>query len=67
MYLARRRGVLVTKEELLDSVWGGRFVSESALATRIKAARRATGDDGATQSVIRTVHGRGYTFVAEVR
>jgi DNA-binding winged helix-turn-helix (wHTH) protein len=67
MYLANRRGLLVSKEELLDNVWGGQFVTESALTTRIKAARRATGDDGSTQLVIRTVHGRGYTFVADVR
>jgi predicted ATPase/DNA-binding winged helix-turn-helix (wHTH) protein len=65
-YLANRRGLLVSKEELLDNVWGGQFVTESALTTRIKAARRATGDDGSTQLVIRTVHGRGYTFVADV-
>jgi class 3 adenylate cyclase/DNA-binding winged helix-turn-helix (wHTH) protein len=57
---------LVTKEELLDSVWGDRFVSESALTSRIKAARRAVGDDGHRQEVIRTVHGRGYRFVAPV-
>jgi predicted ATPase/DNA-binding winged helix-turn-helix (wHTH) protein len=65
-YLANRRGLLVSKEELLDNVWGGQFVTESALTTRIKTARRATGDDGATQLVIRTVHGRGYIFVADV-
>jgi len=66
VYLATNRGRVVTKDELLDSVWGDRFVSESALTTRIKSARRAVGDDGATQGVIRTVHGRGYEFVAEV-
>ncbi len=64
-HLAIRRGTLVTKEELLDEVWGDRFVSDSALSSRIKAARQATGDDGRTQRVIRTVHGRGFTFVAE--
>jgi DNA-binding winged helix-turn-helix (wHTH) protein len=41
-------------------------VSESALTSRIKAARQAVGDDGTAQAVIRTVHGRGYEFVAEV-
>src|SRR5690606_29282530 len=54
------------KEELLDEVWGDRFVSESALTSRIKAARRAVGDDGKRQAVIRTLHGRGYRFVADV-
>jgi pimeloyl-ACP methyl ester carboxylesterase len=53
----------VSKEELFDSVWGGRFVSEAALTSRIKAARRALGDDGESQRLIRTVRGRGYQFV----
>jgi pimeloyl-ACP methyl ester carboxylesterase/DNA-binding winged helix-turn-helix (wHTH) protein len=53
----------VSKEELFDSVWGGRFVSEAALTSRIKAARRALGDDGESQRFIRTVRGRGYQFV----
>lgn len=54
---------VVTKEELFDSVWGGRFVGEAALTSRIKAARRALGDDGEAQRYIRTVRGRGYQFV----
>lgn len=53
----------VSKEELFDSVWGGRFVGEAALTSRIKAARRALGDDGESQLYIRTVRGRGYQFV----
>ena len=53
----------VSKEELFDSVWGGRFVGEAALTSRIKAARRALGDDGESQRFIRTVRGRGYQFV----
>ena len=64
--LIERRGHMVTKEELLDIVWGDRFVSESALTSRIKSARRAVGDDGSTQRIIRTVHGKGYEFVAPV-
>ena len=66
-YLVERRDRVVTKEELLDNIWGDRFVSESALTSRLKSARRAVGDDGKAQAVIRTVHGRGYRFVAEVR
>jgi DNA-binding winged helix-turn-helix (wHTH) protein/predicted ATPase len=62
-YLVAHRDRLVTKEELLDNVWGDRFVSESALTSRIKAARRAIGDDGSRQHLIRTAHGRGYRFV----
>jgi DNA-binding winged helix-turn-helix (wHTH) protein len=66
-YLVRNRGRLVTKAELLDEVWGSRFVSESALTSRVKAARRAVGDSGREQRVIRTVHGRGYEFLAPVQ
>lgn len=66
-HLVAQRDRVVPKEELLDRVWGDRFVSESALTSRIKAARRVIGDDGAAQRSIRTVHGRGYRFVAEVR
>jgi pimeloyl-ACP methyl ester carboxylesterase/DNA-binding winged helix-turn-helix (wHTH) protein len=65
-FLVRHRDRVVTKEELLDAVWGDRFVSESALTSRIKAVRRAVGDTGRDQRVIRTVHGRGYQFVAEL-
>ena len=65
-HLIEHRDRVVTKHELLDEVWDN-FVTESALTTRIKAARRAVGDDGRAQRVIRTIHGRGYRFVAEVR
>ena len=65
--LVRQRHRLVPKEELLDEVWHTRFVTESALSSRIKSARRAIGDDGRAQRLIRTVHGRGYQFVGEVR
>jgi len=66
LYLVEQRGRLVTKEELLDNVWGDRFVSESALTTRIKQARRAVDDDGRSQYAIKTVHGRGYRFIPPV-
>ena len=56
----------VSKEELFESVWGGRFVGEAALTSRIKAARRALGDDGESQRYIATVRGRGYRFVGAV-
>jgi len=65
--LVERRGQVVLKGELLDQVWGDRFVSESALTTQIKFVRQAVGDDGSAQHIIRTVHGRGYEFVAEVK
>lgn len=65
-HLARNHDRVVTKEELLDVVWGDRFVSESALTSRIRAARAAVGDDGRAQRVIRTVHGRGYAWACPV-
>jgi pimeloyl-ACP methyl ester carboxylesterase len=65
-HLLAHRDRVVPKEELIDAVWGDRFVSESALTTRIKQARQAVGDDGQSQRVIKTVHGRGYRFVAPV-
>ncbi len=64
--LIDRHGQVVRKEEILDEVWGDRFVSESALTSRIKSARRAVGDDGSRQAVIRTVHGKGYEFIATI-
>ena len=65
-YLIANRDRLVAKTELLDAIWGDRFVSESALTSRLKEARRAVGDDGQRQEIIATVHGRGYRFVADV-
>src|SRR3954452_18280882 len=65
-FLVQRRGTVVRKEELLDEIWGGRFVSESALTTRIKAVRQAVDDDGSRQAIIRTVHGKGYEFIAAI-
>ena len=65
-HLVRHRERVVPKTELLDTVWGDRFVSESTLTSRIKVARQVVGDDGIMQSVIKTVHGRGYRWVADV-
>ncbi len=65
-YLLAHRDRVVPKPELLDEVWGDQFVSESSLTTRIKEVRRAVGDDGARQSIVRNYRGRGYRFVAEV-
>ncbi len=66
VHLVTNRDRVVPKVELLDVVWGNRFVSDSALTSRLKDARRAVGDDGQQQSVIATVHGVGYRFVAPV-
>ncbi|MEJ2107868.1 MAG: winged helix-turn-helix domain-containing protein [Acidiferrobacteraceae bacterium] len=66
VYLARNRGRVVSRRELLDELWAGKVVTESTLSSRIKAARQAVGDSGQAQQCIATVHGRGYRFVAEV-
>jgi DNA-binding winged helix-turn-helix (wHTH) protein len=66
VYLLRHRERVVPKTELLDQIWGNRFVSESALSSRIKSARRAVGDTGRDQRIIQTIYGRGYRFVADV-
>ena len=65
-HLVLNRERVVPKTELLDAIWGDRFVSESTLSSRIKAARRVVGDDGDLQRVIKTVHGRGFRWVAGV-
>jgi TolB-like protein len=65
-YLARNPGRLITKDELIEAIWKGRIVSESALTSRIKSARQAIGDDGARQQWIKTVHGRGVRFLGAV-
>lgn len=57
---------LIGKDEIIEKIWGGRIVSEATVTTRIKSARRALGDDGAQQRFIRTVHKKGYRFLAEV-
>ncbi len=66
VYLAENHHRVVPKTELFDEIWGSRFVSESALTSRIRSARSAVGDDGRRQEVIRTAHGTGYQFVAEL-
>ncbi len=67
VYLIRNRDRVVTKDDLLEGVWGGRIVSESTLTSRINAARRAIGDSGAEQSLIKTSARKGIRFVATVK
>lgn len=66
VYLARNSARTVTKDEIFREIWEGRIVSDAALSSQIKAARKALGDNGASQHMIRTVHGRGFRFVASV-
>lgn len=63
--LVENRDRLVSKDELVATVWGGRVISDSAISSRIKSARQLLGDDGEAQRLIRTVHGKGYRFVGE--
>lgn len=65
-YLIRHRDRVVSKDDLLQAIWDGRIVSEAALTTRINAARRALGDDGRAQRLIRTFTRKGIRFVGEV-
>jgi TolB-like protein/Tfp pilus assembly protein PilF len=66
VYLIENRNKVVGRDELLDKLWPGKVVSDSALAARLKDARKALGDSGARQEVIKTVHGRGYQFIAQI-
>lgn len=62
-YLIENRDRVISKDELIDAVWDGRAISDGALNSRINAARRAVGDSGAAQAVIRTFPRRGFRFV----
>lgn len=67
VFLIRNRDRVVSRDDLLATVWGGRLVSDSAIGARINAARRAIGDNGEQQRWIRTVARKGFRFVGEVR
>jgi len=67
VFLINNRDRVVSKDDLLASVWGGRTVSESTLASRINAARRAVGDSGEHQRLIRTVLRKGFRFIGAAR
>jgi len=66
VHLVRNHDRIVTKDELIETVWKGRAISEAALSSRISAARRAIGDSGAEQKLIRTLNKRGFRFVGAV-
>ena len=65
--LVDNRERLVSKDEIIEKVWDGRVVSEAAVASRIKSARKVLGDDGKTQQFIKTIHGQGFRFVADAK
>jgi TolB-like protein len=66
LHLLLNRDRVVSKDDLLESVWGGRIVSDSTLASRINAARKAIGDSGDKQKLIRTIARKGFRFVGAV-
>jgi TolB-like protein len=67
VYLVQNREHVVSKDNLLDAVWGGRIVSESTLTSHINAVRKAIGDSGEEQRLVRTIARKGFRFVGEVR
>ena len=67
LYLVENRDSVVSKDDVLNVVWRGRIVSESTLTTRINAARKALGDSGEEQRLIRTLPRKGFRFVGEVQ
>src|SRR5689334_113201 len=67
IYLVQNRDRVVSKEDLIASVWGGRIVSDSTLTSRINAARKAVGDSGEDQKLIRTIARKGLRFVGTIR
>jgi DNA-binding winged helix-turn-helix (wHTH) protein len=64
--LLENRHRLVTKDGIVERIWHGRIVSDATLNSRIKSARQAIGDSGASQQLIRTIRRRGFRFVGEV-
>lgn len=66
LLLIDHRERVVGRDELIDVVWGGRIVSDATVDSRVSAARRAIGDSGSAQSMIRTLPRRGFRFVATV-
>jgi TolB-like protein len=67
VYLVENRDRVVSKDDLLASIWGGRIVSDSTLTSRINATRKAVGDSGEEQKLIRTIARKGFRFVGDVR
>jgi len=66
LYLIQNQGRVVSKDELVEAVWGGRAVSDAAITSRINFARKALGDDGKAQKFIQTLPRKGFRFVATV-
>ena len=67
VYLVQNRDRVVSKEDLITSVWGGRLVSDSTFTSRVNAARKAVGDRGVDQKLVRTIPRKGFRFVGVVK
>ena len=67
IYLIRNRERVVSKDDLISAIWGGRAISDAALATRLNAARAAIGDDGDQQRLIKTLQRKGFRFLGSVQ
>jgi TolB-like protein len=67
VYLVRNRDRVASKDDLIDAVWGGRIVSDSTFTSRVSAARKAVGDSGEDQKLIRTIARKGLRFIGDVR
>jgi DNA-binding winged helix-turn-helix (wHTH) protein len=67
VHLLENHDRAVSKEELQGSIWPGQFISETVMSSAVMKARKAVGDDAHSQSVIKTLHGYGYRFVAELK
>jgi len=67
IFLVQNRDRAVSKDELQDVIWPGMIVTETALTRAVMKARKAVGDDAVRQEMIKTLHGHGYRFVAQVR
>jgi DNA-binding winged helix-turn-helix (wHTH) protein len=65
-YLIRSRDRVVSKDDLVNAIWNGRIVSDAALTTRLNAVRRAIGDSGEQQRLIKTFPRKGFRFVGTV-
>lgn len=66
MYLVENRARVVSRDDLISSVWGGRIISDAALSSRISAVRQAVGDTGEAQQIVKTIRSRGFRFMADV-
>src|SRR5262245_3455038 len=66
LHLVEHHDRVVSKDDLVAQIWQGRAISDSALSSCVKAARRAIGDDGRQQRLIRTIHRHGFRFVGPV-